>query len=714
MGTEPTPLAPGDTRPSDPVAAPQPPSRGWRRLRPLRRRYLLPFGVFALIAGLSIGTSIALDRLVHTQEQRMLDQRATELTAYLQARNTQTSSTLAAAGEAVATYGGRTPLFTNLARTFTLLGNTVAVAERAGSSFMTIAAAGDGAKAGTAVTPEQHQLLSRAVTVPGLVFEVSQVGGVRHFLEALAVPSRVPTVVLRQGPLPLPKRIATTSDSPYRELDVALYVGPRADPRKLILVSGAVPRRADHPLAVRTTIGADEALVVTAAATPLVGSFARAVPWIVLAGGLLLAALLAVLVEVLSRRRTYALKLVEQRTRAMHDAQVAAEAANRSKSEFLSRMSHELRTPLNAVLGFGQLLELDELTADQQHAVDQITKGGRHLLDLINEILDISQIESGHLTLAVEAVPLREAICESVDLVRPLAAERGVHLVDGTDSAGLDLVAQADRQRLKQILLNLLGNGIKYNWTGGSVAINVAPGTDGRARIEVSDTGPGIPAEHLDLLFTPFERLGAQRTTIEGTGIGLALSRRLAEAMGGTVGVQSTVGEGSTFWVELPAGAPEAAPGPERGTAPPPGLPPLPAHAPTVLHIEDKLANLQLIDRVLAHRPGLRLIPAMQGRLGLELARQHRPMLVLLDRDLADISGEEVLRRLRADPATATTPVVIISADAMPAQVRRLLAEGASAYLTKPIDVQQLLGIVDVCLQSRADLVADGTGALTR
>jgi signal transduction histidine kinase/CheY-like chemotaxis protein len=709
VGIEPTQPAPDGVRPDDPVAAPQPPSRGWRRLRALRRRYLLPAGVFLLLAALTVGTSIVLGRVVDAQERRLLDQRATELTAYLQATSTQASSTLAAAGAAVATYGGQTPLFDNLARTFTRRGNTVAVAERAGSSFLTVAAAGPAAHVGTAVTPEQHRLLSRAVTSQGLVFAISDVGGVRHFLEATAVPSRVPTVALRQGPLPQPRTIPTTADSPYRELDVALYIGTRADPHNLILISGALPNRAHHPIAVPARIGADSALVVTAPHTALVGSFARAVPWIVLAGGLLVAALLAVIVGVLGRRRAYALNLVEQRTRAMQQAQLAAEAANRSKSEFLSRMSHELRTPLNAVLGFGQLLELDELTADQQHAVDQITKGGRHLLDLINEILDISRIETGDLALALEPVPLREVISESIDLVRPLAVERGVHLTD--DAGARDAVAHADRQRLKQILLNLLGNGIKYNWAGGSVAVTVAPAGE-RVRIEVSDTGPGIPAEYLDLLFTPFERLGAQRTTIEGTGIGLALSRRLAEAMGGTVGVRSTVGEGSTFWVELPAAtAPEPRPG--RGRTPAVGRPAPPPDAPAVLHIEDKLANLQLIDRVLGHRPGLRLIPAMQGRLGLELARQHRPMLVLLDLDLADLPGEEVLRRLQADPVTAAIPVVIISADAMPGQVRRLLAQGASAYVTKPIDVRQLLGIVDLCLQSRAEQ-AERAGALAR
>jgi len=480
---------------------------------------------------------------------------------------------------------------------------------------------------------------------------------------------------------------------------VALYAGARPVSDRLVLISGAIPRPADHPVSKVGSVGADKFLVVTAGHGPLVGSVAQLVPGIALAGGLALAVLLALLVQVLTRRRAYALNLVEHRTRAMYQAQMAAEAANRSKSDFLSRMSHELRTPLNAVLGFSQLLELDELTPDQEQAVGQITKGGRHLLDLINEILDISQIETGTLALSPEAVPIRALIAETLDLLRPLAAERGITLLSDGTPPGPPVHVFADRQRLKQILLNLVGNGIKYNREGGTVSIACAEPSAGTLRVQVTDTGPGIAAEHLELLFTPFERLGAERTTIEGTGIGLALSRRLAEVMGGALGVQSTPGRGSTFWVEFPqvegpvdrlerlgevgAAVASAVPGPDR---------------PAILHVEDNLANIQLVERVLAQRPGVRLIPAMQGRLGLELARQHHPVLVLLDLNLADVGGEEILRALRDDPLTATIPVVIVSADAMPRQVQRLLSAGATAYLTKPIDVRQLLELVDRAL----------------
>jgi len=579
-------------------------------------------------------------------------------------------------------------------------GRSVAVAQQHGGHFVPIDAVGPLARVGQPVPAGVEQQLRRAIRAPGMVFAVYSGGASRQYVQALHVGgASTPTVAYLTGLLPkTAATVASTPNSPYRELDVAIYAGTRPDPKSLIIISGARPAASANPVSVLAPIGSDKVLIVTAGHSPLVGEFTELVPWLVLAAGIVLALLIALLVQVLTRRREYALNLVEQRTRAMYQAQLAAEAANRSKSEFLSRMSHELPTPLNAVLGFSQLLELDELSPDQEQAVRQITRGGRHLLDLINEILDISQIETGTLALSPEAVQTREVIAETVDLLRPLAADRGVHLLGDGNAPGGEAYVFADRQRLKQILLNLIGNAIKYNREGGTVSITCSRTSTGTLRIQVTDTGPGIAKEHFDLLFTPFERLGAERSTIEGTGIGLALSRRLAEVMGGAVGVDSTVGRGSTFWVEFPivegpvdrlerlgqvGAAPVAAASVER---------------PAVLHVEDNLSNIQLIERVLAQRPGVRLIPAMQGRLGLELARQHRPALVLLDLNLADVAGEEVLRALRDDPATATIPVVIISADAMPRQVQRLLSSGATAYLTKPIDVRQLLELVDRAL----------------
>jgi signal transduction histidine kinase/ActR/RegA family two-component response regulator len=670
-----------------------------------RTRHLLPALVFIIVGGLAIGTFFALRGVVHNQQRRLLDERATEVAAFLKATTQQTTAGLQTAGAAVAIDGPDSKLFVQLATPLASNGASVGVAQQTGGAWTVVTGVGNGIDVGKPVTAFQADLISRATTTKGLLFDFIPGDKLNTIVEGANIPDvPTPTVVFLQQSIPPATPIPAQGDSPYRELNAVLYASENADPRKILLIYGDMPDPGDVTSKQLISVGGDSVLIVISPHGSLVGATAEAVPWIALGSGLVLAVLLAVLIEVLTRRRAYALNLVEQRTRAMHQAQLAAEAANRSKSEFLSRMSHELRTPLNAVLGFSQLLELDELTPDQDQAVSQITKGGRHLLDLINEILDISQIETGRLALSPEAVNVREVIAETVDLVRPLATDRGVHLLGG-ELGGCEQHVFADRQRMKQILLNLLGNGIKYNREGGTVSISCSQPTAGRLRIQVTDTGPGIPKDHFGLLFTPFERLGADQTTVEGTGIGLALSRRLAEVMGGTMDVDSTVGRGSTFSLEFPI-----VEGPlqriERldelgGTS---IVAPVDADAqrPSILHIEDNLSNIKLIERVLAQRPGMQLIPAMQGRLGVELARQHQPVLILLDLNLADISGEEVLHMLRDDPVTAGTPVAIVSADAMPRQVQRLLAAGATAYLTKPIDVRELLELVDRAVELSA------------
>jgi signal transduction histidine kinase/ActR/RegA family two-component response regulator len=388
-----------------------------------------------------------------------------------------------------------------------------------------------------------------------------------------------------------------------------------------------------------------------------------------------------------SRAETEQAKLEAERAREQ------AERANGAKSEFLSRMSHELRTPLNAVLGFGQLLELEPLEPEAGKSVSQILKAGRHLLELINEVLDISRIEAGRMAVSLEAVAVQETVEEALELIRPLAAEKNVTVMreQGTGSG----YVRADRQRLKQVLLNLLSNAVKYNHEGGSVWVRVE-GDQERTRIEISDTGRGIPPEQLDRLFTPFERLDAEQLGIEGTGLGLALSRGLTDAMGATLSVESAPGQGSTFRIELQAAEHQldAPAHPDESVrvvvAAGPGRP----HS-TLVYIEDNLPNLRLIEQVLTRRPEIKLISAMQGSLGLELVREHRPDLVLLDLHLPDLSGEEVLARLQADPSTAGIPVVMLSADATPGQVERFEAQGASAYLTKPLDVRKFLDLLD-------------------
>ena len=377
---------------------------------------------------------------------------------------------------------------------------------------------------------------------------------------------------------------------------------------------------------------------------------------------------------------------------ALQAAREEAEAANEAKSEFLSRMSHELRTPLNAILGFSQLLQMESLSADQRDSVDHILRAGRHLLELINEVLDISSIEAGRLSLSPEPVAIEELLREAQDLVRPLAMEHSVRLEDSTPLTGLH--ALADRQRLRQVMLNLLTNAVKYNRRGGAVTLSASVTPAGRLLISIAETGKGIASAQMSRLFTAFDRLGAEQTAVEGTGLGLALSKRLVEAMDGIMGVESIVGEGSTFWVELPLTESAALAGARLGEDALRSLEPAMASTKNILYIEDNIDSFELMERIFSHWPGVKLLPAMQGRIGLELARQHHPDLILLDIHLPDIGGLEVLQRLRADPATRDIPVVVTSADATQSQIDRLLGAGADYYLTKPIDVPHFAEVV--------------------
>jgi PAS domain S-box-containing protein len=389
---------------------------------------------------------------------------------------------------------------------------------------------------------------------------------------------------------------------------------------------------------------------------------------------------------------------VRERTLELTAANDEADRANQAKSDFLSRMSHELRTPLNAILGFGQLLEMRAEDARDRESVEQILKGGRHLLSLINEVLDISRIEAGRLSLSPEPVLVGEAIKRVVDLARPLAGERRIEL-HADSSAFAERYVLADSQRLQQVLLNLVSNGIKYNREGGRVTLACHALEGDRLRVTVVDTGLGISPTLRARLFTPFDRLGVETHGVEGTGLGLALSKRLVEAMGGTIGLESVEGHGTTFWVELPE---TESPDQRSGLGPPQGAPiEAGARVGTILYIEDNPSNLRLVERVLGEHTAIRLIAAMQGRLGLELAHEHRPDLILADLHLPDMSGEDVLREIQADHALKDIPVVVVSADATPGRIKRLLASGARAYLTKPINVQELLTAIEAWMPTR-------------
>jgi PAS domain S-box-containing protein len=375
---------------------------------------------------------------------------------------------------------------------------------------------------------------------------------------------------------------------------------------------------------------------------------------------------------------------------AVQQARDEADRASRAKSEFLSRMSHELRTPMNAILGFAQLLEQEELTTDQHESVTHIIRGGRHLLDLINEVLDIARIEAGRLALSTEPVELTAALRETIDLVRPLAADSELEL---TMHPFPECFVLADRQRFKQVLLNLVSNAIKYNRVGGSVTITCETGAT-RVRILIQDSGLGIPADQISQLFMPFERLSAERGSIEGTGLGLAVARRLVEAMKGEIGVESVEQQGSTFWIDLPLTiSPLQRNDLQSADAEMADLNGAEQHS--VLYIEDNLSNLRLIEQVLARRPAIELLTAMTGAEGLRAAQEKKPELILLDLNLPDLHGHEVLQRLHADKATCDIPVVVITADAMSAQRDRLLAEGALDYLTKPLNIKKFLETLD-------------------
>jgi PAS domain S-box-containing protein len=406
---------------------------------------------------------------------------------------------------------------------------------------------------------------------------------------------------------------------------------------------------------------------------------------------------------------------VSERMRAELEVRAAreeADRANRAKSDFLSRMSHELRTPLNAILGFAQLLELDELSSQQADSVHHILSGGNHLLALVDEVLEISRIEAGRLNVSLEPVLLAEVVDKVVGLLQPLAAERHVALqVD--EEASRDALVLADRQRFKQVLLNLVSNAVKYNRTRGRVTISWHAGRGRRVRVSVTDTGMGIPAAHLGRLFLPFERLDAVEGDVRGTGLGLALSKGLVESMGGCIGVESETQVGSTFWVELDASE-------ERVQQLSAALPVADEHRPgraalRILYVEDNLPNLRLVEQVLARRYDVEMIPTLQGGMALDLAKQHRPDVVLLDLHLPDIPGEEILDRLRADPATAGIPVVVISADATPKRISRLMAHGAAGYVTKPLNVRRFLELLEDALTGgEMNLAGDPATALLR
>ncbi|PCI32195.1 MAG: hypothetical protein COB54_07990 [Alphaproteobacteria bacterium] len=406
---------------------------------------------------------------------------------------------------------------------------------------------------------------------------------------------------------------------------------------------------------------------------------------------------------------------VTDRVKAEQDlieAREEAENANRAKSQFLSGMSHELRTPMNAIVGFGQLLKMETeqpLNDSQKENVDEIIKASHHLLELINDVLDLAKVESGRIDLSLEAITYAEVINETRQLIMPLAQNRGITLNvthnnhDVTFEQLLEKqdTLRADRIRLKQVLLNLLSNAVKYNRENGQITIACNRGTDNKTRITITDTGKGLTGSQQAQLFKPFSRLQEENSDIEGTGIGLVITKDLIELMGGTIGLDSTPGVGSSFWIELPN---DTQPGSQRTMPPARDTKTILAKLDcdyTILYIEDNPANLRLMTQMLDHLPKINLLNARDPLLGLELAAQHKPDLIILDINLPGMNGFDVFKLLRNRKDTVDTPVIALSANAMPGDIKKGFKAGFDDYITKPIEVQGLLKAIGTILQNR-------------
>ena len=382
----------------------------------------------------------------------------------------------------------------------------------------------------------------------------------------------------------------------------------------------------------------------------------------------------------------------------LHEALAAADKANRAKTDFLSSMSHELRTPLNAILGFAQLMEsgFPHPTPSQQRSLDQILKAGWYLLELINEILDLALIESGKVTLSREPVSLAEVMLECRAMIEPQAQKRSIGLT--FPQFETPWFVKADRTRVKQVLINLLFNAIKYNQPGGTVAVECSLAPPDALRISVRDTGAGIPPELVAQLFQPFNRLGKEAGSEEGTGIGLVVTKRLVELMGGSIGVDSAIGVGSVFWFQLSL---TTAPHLAAHEAEHAVLAQVPNGTTlrTLLYVEDNPANLELVEQIIARRPDLRLLSAADANIGIEFARAYLPEVILMDINLPGISGVEAMKILRADPITAHIPIIALSANALARDIEKALAAGFFNYLTKPIKVGAFMDALDVALK---------------
>ena len=395
-------------------------------------------------------------------------------------------------------------------------------------------------------------------------------------------------------------------------------------------------------------------------------------------------------------------QVLREKNIELENATLVAEKANLAKSDFLSSMSHELRSPLNAILGFAELIESDPVspTPSQKASLAQIVKAGWHLLTLINEILDLAKVESRQMPLSIEAVSLSEVILECKAMVEPLAKQQGIKL----SLPVLDdpYFVDADRVRLKQVFINLMTNAIKYNRPNGTIVVACTHFL-ARTRISITDTGFGLSPEKITQLFQAFNRLGRESKSEEGTGIGLVVSKRMVELMGGTIGVESTVGVGSVFWFELASiSEPLQMPLEKHDLSAISSFPIIAniTRLSTLLYVEDNPANLQLVEQIVERHPNMNLLTAINGNTGVQIARKHLPDVILMDINLPDISGYEALEILKHDSKTAHIPIIAVSANAMPGDIKKGMDAGFFRYITKPIRVNELIAIVSLALES--------------
>lgn len=664
---------------------------------------------------------------------------------------------------------------------------------------------------------ERTALAVRARTTQRMATAVIRDSAEAVLVFAVPGPATQSWVVLHETSISPNTPYPIQAGSPFSELRGSLYATASPSASSLVFSTETQPRLRGSAVRQVLPVGADTFVLFAQARSPLVGGFATSFPWLVFAGGLLAGLLATITTHVLSRRRDYAMQLVEERTSelttsraelqgmltggptlvvkrtldparvtyvspnierlightaddalkdnffrdhahpddgpafmdalarirsgaeaaahlevrlrngdgeyrwmalqvepdqvidrqvvsvttygvdvdgrhralaALRDANDHLAEANEAKGAFLSRVSHELRTPLNAILGFGQLLEEDATTDEQRAYVGQILDGGRHLLQLVNEVLDLSTLESGRLRLTTETVNPGRLVLECVQLMKPISSEAGITV--SVNNAAVDRLVAADPKRFAQVVLNLLSNAIKYNRRGGSVEVDVAATSREVVSVEIRDTGFGIPSDHLERVFVPFERLGANRNEVEGVGVGLALARQLARAMAGDITVTSIVGSGSTFRFELPllvgrrAGIVDALSQDEPQE-----------HARRVIHIENNLINLRLVEHALAKQGEFSVVPSMSGSLGLELARLHRPELVIVDLDLMDMTAEAMLHELRAEGSTVGIPVVVLyTNDLSERRKAGLLTAGAAVCIQTPINMSELVTVL--------------------